>query len=279
MDRLAHLFEEEKHKNKYADQASVLGDYKELIRLHWSDSKKTLDLVLLKLYLTFAQAFFDYGRHSDKLLLIKKPIPGSPEQYLVERSVVHEPKLGFVEDVYGYNSLFPLMLRLLPPESDALTHTLSSLVDPEVCNNVQSANVDILFSLFKLMWTEYGLRSISRTSPYYDARNTEHDPPYWRGYIWININYMVLSALKYYGSLPGPSQTTAQNTFLELKRNIVTNMAKEFNRTGYIWEHYDDKTGQGRAPLFSVRCCSVGARMMSSYDVIGSDDELVSHSY
>ncbi|PIO63055.1 hypothetical protein TELCIR_15362 [Teladorsagia circumcincta] len=213
MDRLAHLFEEEKHKNKYADQASVLGDYKELIRLHWSDSKK---------------AFFDYGRHSDKLLLIRKPIPGSPEQYLVERSVVHEPKLGFVEDVYGYNSLFPLMLRLLPPESDALTHTLSSLVDPE------------------LMWTEYGLRSISRTSPYYDARNTEHDPPYWRGYIWININYMVLSALKYYGSLPGPSQTTAQNTFLELKRNIVTNMAKEFNRTGYIWEHYDDKTGQGR---------------------------------
>ncbi|KAK5967203.1 hypothetical protein GCK32_000216 [Trichostrongylus colubriformis] len=298
MDRLAHIFEDDKHKNKYAEHAKVLGDYKELVHLHWSEDKK---------------AFFDYGRHSDKVLLVRKSIPGAPEQYVFERSVAREPKLGFVDDVFGYNSLYPLMLRLLPPESDALVHTLASIVDPE------------------LIWTNYGLRSISQRSPYYAARNTEHDPPYWRGYIWINVNYMVLSALKYYGSIPGPSQTTAQHTFHRLKKNLVTNMAKEFNRTGYIWEHYDDKTGQGRGShpfnvpkasfffsssssfyqflvgylLLSVslaafvadllcsacfltqlclllypspislqlQCCIGSPPVMSSYDVIGSDDD------
>ena len=34
------------------------------------------------------------------------------------------------------------------------------------------------------IWTKYGLRSLSMEDPLYNARNTEHDPPYWRGQIW-----------------------------------------------------------------------------------------------
>ncbi|VDP12179.1 unnamed protein product [Heligmosomoides polygyrus] len=149
LHRLAQHFEE-KNKNKYSAQAAILADYGEIMRLHWSESKK---------------AFFDYGRHSDKVRLVRKPIHGAPGQFVFERSVINEPKLGLVDDVFGYNSLFPLMLRLLPPDSEGLGETLAKLPDPE------------------LLWTKYGLRSISRSSPYYAARNTEHDPPYWRGLV------------------------------------------------------------------------------------------------
>jgi mannosyl-oligosaccharide glucosidase len=96
-----------------------------------------------------------------------------------------------------------------------------------------------------LLWTDYGLRSLARNNKLYNRYNTEHDPPYWRGPIWINMNYLSLSALYHYAHTPGPYAQLAGEIYTDLRKNIVTNMVNEFQRTGYIWENYSDKTGEG----------------------------------
>jgi glycogen debranching enzyme len=40
------------------------------------------------------------------------------------------------------------------------------------------------------LWSPYGLRSLSRDSPLYGSAEN-----YWRGPIWININYLVIEQL------------------------------------------------------------------------------------
>ncbi len=137
------------------------------------------------------------------------------------------PSLQFVNH-FGYVSLFPFFVRILDPKSPQLKKILEDLLNPEELRS------------------EFGLRSLSKKSSLYQKYNTEHDGPYWRGAVWININYMTLQALAHYKEKVGPYQELAGLLYSELRSEIVENLYKVYEETGFVWEQYDDMTGKGK---------------------------------
>ncbi|XP_064465782.1 mannosyl-oligosaccharide glucosidase-like isoform X2 [Ornithodoros turicata] len=195
--------------------ARRLSDPEELDKLHWSP---------------VSESYCDYGLHTDRVKLVnQKTPPGQhPPQHLPKvRLALESPALRFVQH-FGYVSLFPLLLQVLPSDSPTLGKLLSDLRQPS------------------LLWTDYGLRSLAKTSPLYMKYNTEVDPPYWRGPIWINVNYLAVRALYHYSQLPGPHQEQAFALYKELRKNVVDNVLREYRCTKYIWEQYQDTTGKGQ---------------------------------
>lgn len=129
----------------------------------------------------------------------------------------------------GYVSIFPLITKFIPPASvDKLEAMVNLVSDPEE------------------MWSNYGIRSISKSSEYY--RTGEN---YWRSAIWMNINYLVVDTLAYYYeaseryALPELLQKIDE-TYTNLRRNLINNVRKEWERTGFVWELYDDRTGEAK---------------------------------
>ncbi|KAF5275980.1 hypothetical protein FQA39_LY00776 [Lamprigera yunnana] len=200
---------------KYYETALFLSDNELLDELHWSK---------------YAQLYADYGYHTDAVTLKRPkitPRSQTPQNLEMVRVTQKNPEYRFVDSSFGYISLFPLLLKVLDPDSPKLNKTLVDLRNPN------------------LLWTNFGLRSLSKTSPLYMKRNTEHDPPYWRGPIWININFLATLALNHYSVTEGPYQTQATKIYNELRKNIINNVVKIYYSSGYIWEQYNDKTGEG----------------------------------
>ncbi|MCJ1338933.1 Processing alpha glucosidase I [Bachmanniomyces sp. S44760] len=72
----------------------------------------------------------------------------------------------------GYISLFPFLVGLMGPDHPHLEAMLHLIRDPEE------------------LWSPHGIRSLSLKDKYYGT-----DENYWRGPVWININYMVVQEL------------------------------------------------------------------------------------
>ncbi|XP_050205267.1 mannosyl-oligosaccharide glucosidase GCS1-like [Mercurialis annua] len=211
---------EDKSGKDYSSTAKLLSDFELLNQMHLDPAYG---------------AYFDFGNHTEKVRLSwKETIVGNG--YLkrdLVREVLERPKLRLVPHV-GYVSLFPFMRRIIPSDSWILEKQLD------------------LISNQSVLWTNYGLRSLAKTSSIYMKRNTEHDPPYWRGPIWMNMNYLILSALHHYSEEDGPYRDRAKKIYDELRSNLIGNVVQNYHQTGFLWEQYDQKKGKGKgARLFT----------------------------
>ena len=143
---------------------------------------------------------------------------------------IKKTQLVFELEFY-VSGLFPLILGILKPDSAKIPLILDSLESPDQ------------------LYTPYGLRSLSRGASMYNKWNTEHDAPYWRGPVWLNINFLTCRALHALAHSPEAEEgvkARASSIYTKLRRNLISNVIKEYQRTGYIWEQYDDRTGKGK---------------------------------
>ncbi|CCH41521.1 mannosyl-oligosaccharide glucosidase [Wickerhamomyces ciferrii] len=129
----------------------------------------------------------------------------------------------------GYISLFPFTLKLIEPGSEHIRDIIELIADPEE------------------LWSQYGIRSLSKSNEFYRTHEQ-----YWRGPVWININYLVLDSLLHYGTgengakLDPETWDLANKTYTELRRNVVENVYKQWKSTGFAYEQYDDQNGKPR---------------------------------
>jgi len=131
-----------------------------------------------------------------------------------QRAVCHE----------GYVMLFPLILGILPEDSSRVGDLLAMISDPKRLNSTA------------------GIRSLSAHDLYYGKGDK-----YWTGPVWIPINYLLLGSLhSKYARNPGPFQLLAREVYRNLRSALVSNMFREWRKSGTVFEQYSDNNGNGQ---------------------------------
>lgn len=123
----------------------------------------------------------------------------------------------------GYISLFPFLLGLLDTSNKHISAVLDLVKDDNE------------------LWSPHGIRSLSLKDKYYGK-----DENYWRGPIWININYLILERLLALAQLDSPHKAKARSMYNTLRRNLVTTVYNSWRDTGFAWEQYNPDTGAGQ---------------------------------
>lgn len=135
----------------------------------------------------------------------------------------------FEEDVHvchsGYVSHLPFFLRLIDAKDE---QRLLSLI-------AQLRDKDQL-------WSPVGIRSLSKADGFFGVGEN-----YWRGPVWINMNYLALEALRFYSENSSAAvRNQAAAAFNELRENVVRNVYSQWKKTGAVWEQYDSATGAAK---------------------------------
>ncbi|RKF60969.1 putative mannosyl-oligosaccharide glucosidase [Erysiphe neolycopersici] len=146
----------------------------------------------------------------------------------------------------GYISIFPFLTGLIEPTSDKLGHILDLLSDPDE------------------LWSKFGIRSLSKKSEFYGTAEN-----YWRGSIWLNINYLVVSQLLRYAQTAGPEQQRAKEIYGQLRINLVKTVYESWQETGFAWEQYNADTGKGQRTKHFTGWTSLTMKIMGMPDLMG----------
>ncbi|ORX37718.1 glycoside hydrolase [Kockovaella imperatae] len=175
-------------------------------------------------YLGLEEDREEYAKHERGILANLDDLHWSEEHQMYCDVSVNDEDESYHVCNPGYISLFPFLLGLIPADSPHLKPTLDLITDP------------------KQLWSPYGIRSLSKSHELFGK-----DENYWRGPIWIQMNWLALKALKErYMVEEGSQKERSEKIYDDLRKNVVDNVFKEWKRTGYSWEQYDAETGEGR---------------------------------
>ena len=84
--------------------------------------------------------------------------------------------------------------------------------------------------------SHYGIRSLSKSDLLY---HTGDD--YWRGNIWINLNYLTLKGMYVHYK----SNEKVKKVYDELRNNVIEAVHSSWKDTHTFYEQYEDGTGKG----------------------------------
>ncbi|KAJ5936086.1 mannosyl-oligosaccharide glucosidase [Penicillium verhagenii] len=147
----------------------------------------------------------------------------------------------------GYISIFPFLTGMIGPDSPRLKAVLDLINDPEE------------------LWSDYGIRSLSKSDELY---GTEEN--YWRSPIWVPINYLTVKSLYATATTGGPHQEQAREMYSKLRKNLVENVFREWEKTGFAWEQYNPESGAGQRTQHFTGWTSMVVNIMSMPDLAES---------
>ncbi|RCI07673.1 hypothetical protein L249_5754 [Ophiocordyceps polyrhachis-furcata BCC 54312] len=146
----------------------------------------------------------------------------------------------------GYVSLLPLLVGLIGEgnDDDRVGRTLDLMADEG------------------RLWSRYGLRSLSRADSLYGSEEN-----YWRGPVWMPVNYMAVTQLRSIATGNGPFRDKARGLYNELRRNLVRTVYESWQGTGFAWEQYSPETGEGQRTRHFTGWTSLVLKLMTMEEV------------
>ncbi|KAG7005728.1 hypothetical protein G7Y79_00018g045350 [Physcia stellaris] len=186
----------------------------------------------------------DFTQQVDEIVRSIDSIHWSETDQVYCDTTVLDP--GHVERIChkGYISLMPFVSGLMNSNHSHLESVLDLIRDPEE------------------LWSPFGIRSLSLKDNFYGTKEN-----YWRGPIWININYMVVQRLWELAQQPGHLQQRALEIYVELRTNLVKTVFESWTKTGFAWEQYNPDTGRGQRTQHFTGWTSLIVKIMAMPDL------------